>query len=95
MSRSLGLAVVLALAACGPSNASSAAPAAVISRPVPSPPPSLATAIRDSFRLGPAGEATTVWLSFGLKVRDPARLASMIASGGQAVIIQNSSVIKH
>jgi subtilase family serine protease len=81
VSRSLGLAVVLALAACGPSNASSAAPAAVISRPVPSPPPSLATAIRDSFRLGPAGEATTVWLSFGLKVRDPARLASMIASG--------------
>jgi len=37
--------------------------------------------MRNSVRLGPAGEATVVSLSFTLKARDPARLASLIASG--------------
>jgi kumamolisin len=41
----------------------------------------LAAAIRNAVPLGPAGETTTVSLSFALKVRDPARLAKLIASG--------------
>ena len=45
------------------------------------PPPTLATAIRNAVHLGPADDATTVSLSFGLKVRDPGRLARLIASG--------------
>jgi subtilase family serine protease len=77
----LGLAVVLALAACGPSNSGSPTLTAGPFLAAPSPPPTLAIAIRDSVRLGPAGQATTVSLSFALKVRDPARLAKLIASG--------------
>jgi kumamolisin len=77
----LTVAVVLAFAACGPSNpVSPSAQAAGISRPAP-PPPTLAAAIRKAIHLGPAGDAVTVSLSFGLKVRDPARLARLIASG--------------
>src|SRR5258708_28370699 len=72
---------MLAFAACGPSNPSpSAAQGPGISRPAP-PPPTLAAAIRKAVHLGPAGEAVTVSLSFGLKVRDPARLARLIPSG--------------
>src|SRR5258708_469639 len=72
---------MLAFAACGPSNPSpSPAQGPGISRPAPPPPP-LAAAIRKAVDLGPAGEAVTVSLSFGLKVRDPARLARLIASG--------------
>src|SRR5260370_13658720 len=72
---------MLALGACGPSNPSpSAAQGPGISRPAP-PPPTLAAAIRKAVDLGPAGEAVTVSLSFGLKVRDPARLARLITSG--------------
>ncbi len=81
MRTALTVAVVLAFAACGPSNPStSAAQGPGISRPAP-PPPTLAAAIRKAVHLGPAGEAVTVSLSFGLKVRDPARLARLIASG--------------
>src|SRR6202521_6232478 len=58
----------------------SPAKASAVSRPAP-PPPTLATAIRNAVHLGPAGEAITVSLSFGLKVRDPSRLARLIASG--------------
>src|SRR5260370_8882463 len=72
---------MLAFAACGPSNPSPwAAQGRGISRPAP-PPTTLAAAIRKAVHLGPAGEAVTVSLSFGLKVRDPARLARLIASG--------------
>src|SRR5258708_14385951 len=72
---------MLAFAACGPSTPSpSAAQGPGISRPAP-PPTTLAAAIRKAVHLGPAGEAVTVSLSFGLKVRDPARLARLIASG--------------
>src|ERR1700674_511537 len=60
----------------GPSHGQASA----VSQPAP-PPPTLATAIRNAVHLGPAGETTTVSLSFGLKVRDPARLARLIASG--------------
>ena len=76
------VAAALALVACGPSNATSSPPASP--RPAlvsPSPPPSLVAAMRNAVHLGPAGEATTVSLSFALKVRDPARLAKLIASG--------------
>jgi subtilase family serine protease len=50
-------------------------------RPAPSPAPTLAAAIGHAMRLGRAGAATTVSLSFGLNVRDPLRLAQLIASG--------------
>lgn len=47
-----------------------------------SPPPlTLASAIRGAAHLGPAGASTAVSLSFGLKVRQPDRLAALIASG--------------
>jgi kumamolisin len=80
------LGVVLALAACaspqpGLSAANSPAVQKTTVRPLPSPPPTLATAIRHADHLGPAGESTTVSLSFVLKVRDPAALAALIASG--------------
>src|SRR5258708_23986749 len=72
---------MLAFAACGPSSPStSAGRGPGIPRPAPPPPPR-AAAIRKAVHLGPAGEAVTVSLSFGLKVRDPARLARLIASG--------------
>ncbi|HEV2966691.1 MAG TPA: S53 family peptidase [Candidatus Dormibacteraeota bacterium] len=81
MRTALTVAAVLAFVACGPSNPGlAAAQAPVVSRPAP-PPPTLATAIRNAVHLGPAGQATMVSLSFGLKVRDPARLARLIASG--------------
>ncbi|MHB8587768.1 MAG: S53 family peptidase [Candidatus Dormibacteraceae bacterium] len=77
----LGLAVVLAVAACGPSGATSHDLAPGVSLAAQSPPPTLATAIRNAVPLGPAGQKTTVYLSFAMKVRDPARLAKLIASG--------------
>jgi subtilase family serine protease len=54
--------------------------AAVGNAPSP-PPPMLATAIKTAQDLGPASDTTTVSLSFGLKVRNPAGLAALIASG--------------
>jgi subtilase family serine protease len=76
------VAVVLALWGCAPSSAGSpAAPVTRAGTAVPSPPPTLATAIRNADHLGPAGMTTTVSLSFALKVRDPARLAALMASG--------------
>jgi subtilase family serine protease len=48
---------------------------------VKSPPPTLAAAIRHAIHLGPAGVTTNVSLSFALKVRNPDRLAALIASG--------------
>ncbi len=77
----LALAVVLALAACAPSHSSTSAQAQPSPRPAPSPQPALAAAIGQAVHLGPAGSTTTVSLSFGLKVRHPERLASLIASG--------------
>jgi kumamolisin len=57
------------------------APPVVKTIPVPKPPPTLASAIRTAVDLGPAGEATTVNLSFGLKVRHQDELDALLASG--------------
>src|SRR3979409_1451975 len=74
--------VVLALSlACGPSQPRSSATATSVFRPIPSPPPTLATAISRAVHLGPAGDATIVSLSFALNIRQPERLAALIASG--------------
>ena len=48
---------------------------------IPKPPPTLASAIQHATRLGPADDSTTVYLSFGLKVRNQDRLAALLASG--------------
>jgi kumamolisin len=47
----------------------------------PKPAPTLADAIRRSTALGPAGASTTVFLSFGLKVRNQAQLDALVGSG--------------
>ena len=48
---------------------------------MPKPPPTLAAAIAHSTRLGPADVSTTVYLSFGLNVRNQADLNALLASG--------------
>jgi len=69
----------VAMAACGtPRTSASPAPAAASPQ---APPPTLAQAIQSSADLGPARSDTTVYLSFGLKTRQPAKLAALIASG--------------
>jgi kumamolisin len=68
----------VALMACGSLQARQPQQPARGSAP---PPPTLAAAIRHAAHLGPAGAATTVYLSFSLKVREPDRLAGLIASG--------------
>lgn len=58
----------------------------------PTPPPeSLASAIRSAEHLGPSDASTTVSLSFGLKARNPDRLASLIASGRTVTSLQYSA----
>ena len=47
----------------------------------PKPPPALTVAISHAADLGPAGSATEVNLSLGLKVRQPELLASLLAHG--------------
>ena len=73
--------LVLALVGCSPTQSRPPSQGTVLSRPVPSPMPTLAAAIRQAVHLGPAGETTTVTLSFGLKVRNADRLAALLASG--------------
>src|SRR4030081_3016672 len=76
------VAVVLALVvACQPSQPRSSVSATRFFGPLPSPPPTLATAISRAVHLGPAGDTTTGSLSFALKGRQPERLAALIASG--------------
>jgi len=75
------LAVVLASLACAPSQASPPIQRAAVFSPAPSPPPTLEAAIHHAVDLGPADATTIVSLSFGLNVRDPQRLAQLIASG--------------
>jgi kumamolisin len=76
--------LVTALVAC-----SSAQPAAQAGAQSPKPgllgasQPPLASAIGAATRLGPAGSTTEVHLSLGLKVRDQARLAALLAAGGR------------
>ncbi len=45
------------------------------------PPPPLSAAIRSAVHLGPAGSGTSVSLTLGLKVRQPERLAALLAAG--------------
>ena len=69
--------LALALAGCGgPQPQASASPMAV-----PKPPRTLAAAIAHATPLGPAGGSTTVYLSFGLKVRNQQRLDALKSSG--------------
>jgi subtilase family serine protease len=75
------LALVLASLACAPTQTSQTTHGAAIFRPAPSPAPTLEAAIRHAVDLGPADATTIVSLSFGLNVRDPQRLAQLIASG--------------
>jgi len=84
MNPRFALVIVLALAACAPSTSPTSSPprqAANVPHPLASPQPSLATAIRSATPLGPSGAATTVSLTFALKIRNPERLAAIIASG--------------
>ena len=73
----LGL-LALALSAC---QSSQPAPAQQAGREIPKPAPTLAQAISKATDLGPAGPSTIVHLSFGLKVRNPDLLGSLLASG--------------
>ena len=57
---------------------------ALVARPfdgVTKPPPTLAAAIRHAIDLGPAGAGTELNLSLGLKIRQPEKLASLLAQG--------------
>jgi len=72
---------LLASLACAPTPTNPSLKDAAIFSPAPPPPPTLAAAIRHAVDLGPADASTIVSLSFGLNVRDPQRLAQLIASG--------------
>ena len=76
--------VVLTLAACETPAAGPPQQAVPVNRavvPIQKPPPTLANAIRTAIDLGPAGNATTVSLSFSLKVRNQPELDGVLASG--------------
>jgi kumamolisin len=77
-----GTLAAVALAALLISACQSSQPAPPVARtiPIPKPPPTLAIAIRTAVDLGPAGAATTVNLSFGLKVRHQDELDAMLAN---------------
>lgn len=81
------IAVIWAVAAvaCGPSQTDNHPQAASIVSPAPSvripAPTPLPMAIRQAQHLGPAGADTEVYLSLGLKGRDPDRLAALLAAG--------------
>ena len=83
------LAAALALEACSaPSPPAARLPASVIGVAPTPPPPILAAAIRAATPLGPAGAGTPASLSFALKVRQPERLAALIASGATITAVQ-------
>lgn len=76
----LALVVICCVAAlaCGP------APRITSPQAVPAispPPPPLSVAISKASDLGPAGPATEIYLTLGLKVRQPGQLASLLAAG--------------
>lgn len=76
------LVLVAGLSACAPSaGRPPQASIHVSGRTIPSPPPTLAEAIRRAVRLGPAGPDTVVSLSFGLTPRNQQELDALIASG--------------
>jgi kumamolisin len=76
------LAAALAMLALGASACGSSQPSPIAraGKDV-TPPPALAAAIKNAVHLGPADSGTTVYLSLGLKSRQPAKLASLIGSG--------------
>ena len=69
--------LALALAGCGGPQPD----VSVTASAIPKPPPTLAAAVAHATRLGPADASTTVYLSFGLKVRNQQRLDAVLASG--------------
>ncbi|HEY0830654.1 MAG TPA: S53 family peptidase [Candidatus Dormibacteraeota bacterium] len=74
----VGLFLAVAGSACG--NAPGR-PVQQASASIPKPPPTLANAIKHAVALGPAGQATTVYLSFGLRARNQPELEALIAAG--------------
>ena len=78
--RLFALVVLLAvgLSAC---QSPRSGPAPQAAREIPKPPPTLAMAISHAVDLGPADQSTTVYLSFGLNVRNPDLLGRLLASG--------------
>jgi kumamolisin len=70
--------VILVAAACSSQPTAQSKPAG---QNLSSPTPLLATAIAQATHLGPAGTATQVDLTLGLKTRSPDRLAKLIESG--------------
>ncbi len=77
----IAAAVLLGLAVAACDTPRSAASPAIAAASPDSPPPTLAAAIQHSTDLGPARSDTIVYLSFGLRTRQPAKLAALIASG--------------
>ena len=76
-------ALALGLGACQSPSAHAPAGARTSPAPIPisRPAPTLAEAIAAAQDLGPAGTATHVELSFGLRVRNPAELSRLLATG--------------
>ena len=74
------MSLLLVVAGCGSGTAvrQAQAPAGL---GIVKPPPTLASAIDKASKLGPAGPGVTVYLSFGLRGRNPAELQRLIASG--------------
>jgi len=76
----LAIVVVCCVAAlaCGPASHATSPQAVPAVSP---PPPPLSVAIGKASDLGPAGPATEIYLTLGLKVRQPGQLASLLAAG--------------
>lgn len=68
----------LAACACGSSQSLHPPQAALAVSPPPAP---LSAAIRDAVDLGPAGAGTEVYLTLGLKGRNPGELAALLGAG--------------
>ena len=85
----LVLAVAVAACASSPSTPTTASQSNPGSPQAPA--PTLAQAIRTSARLGPAGVGTRVELDFGLKARQPALLAAILASGRTVTLSEYTS----
>ncbi|HVC77211.1 MAG TPA: S53 family peptidase [Candidatus Micrarchaeaceae archaeon] len=76
----------VALVACGPARTATSPPAASLATSAgpalaASPTTPLPMAIRQAVSLGPAGAGTQVYLNLGLRVRNPQRLAALLAAG--------------
>ena len=84
------LVLAVGLEACASPNQAVPRQAATGALPAPAP-PTLASAIKGAQHLGPASTAITVALSFGLRVRNPQRLATLIASGHTVISEQYSA----